>query len=78
VIRKAMPEHGVVLVLERDLGRPNENAPAKLSDLNMLVNPGGRERSEDEYAALFAVAGFHYVGATASAASVTVFEAAAA
>ena len=78
VIRKAMPEHGVVLVLERDLGRPNENAPAKLSDLNMLVNPGGRERSEDEYAALFAVAGLHYVGATASAASVTVFEAAAA
>ena len=78
VIRNAMPEHGVVLVLERDLGGPNENAPAKLSDLNMLVNPGGRERSADEYAALFIAAGLRYVGATPTAAGVTVFEAAAA
>jgi len=73
-----MPAHGVVLVLERDLGGPNENAPAKLSDLNMLVNPGGRERSEDEYAALFAAAGLRYVGSTPTAAGVSVFEAAAA
>ena len=78
VIREAMPDDGVVLVLERDLGGPNENAPAKLSDLNMLVNPGGRERSEDEYAALFAAAGLRYVGATASVAGISVFEAAAA
>lgn len=77
VIGEAMPEHGAVLVLERDLGGPNENAPAKLSDLNMLVNPGGRERSEEQYAALFAAAGLRYVGATPSAAGVTVFEAAA-
>jgi hypothetical protein len=78
VIRNAMPEHGFVLVLERDLGGPNENAPAKLSDLNMLVNPGGRERSADEYAELFVAAGLRYVGATPTAAGVTVFEAAAA
>lgn len=78
VIGKAMPEHAVVVVLERDLGAPNENAPAKLSDLNMLVNPGGRERSEKQYEALFTAAGLHYVGATASAAGITVFEAAAA
>jgi hypothetical protein len=78
VLEAAMPEHGAVLVLERDLGGPNENAPAKLSDLNMLVNPGGRERSEEEYAALFAAAGLCYVAATPSAAGITVFEAAAA
>jgi hypothetical protein len=77
VIGNAMPEHGVVLAVERDLGGPNENAPAKLSDLNMLVNPGGRERSEEEYAGLFAAAGLRYVGATPSAAGVNVFEAAA-
>jgi hypothetical protein len=75
VIREAMPEHGVVLVLERDLGGPNENPPAKFSDLNMLVNPGGRERSEEEYAALFATAGLRYVGATPSTAGISVFEA---
>lgn len=78
VIRAAMPEHGLVLVLERDLGGPNSNASAKLSDLNMLVNPGGRERSEAEYAALFAAGGLRYLGATPSAAGVSVFEAAAA
>jgi hypothetical protein len=65
-------------VVERDLGGPNENAPAKLSDLNMLVNPGGRERSEQEYASLFRAAGLRYVGATPSAAGLSVFEAAAA
>lgn len=76
VIGEAMPEHGVVLALERDLGAPNENVAAKLADLNMLVNPGGRERTEEQYAALFAAAGLRYVGATPSAAGVTVFEAA--
>jgi hypothetical protein len=75
VIREAMPDDAVVLVLERDLGGPNENPPAKFSDLNMLVNPGGRERSEEEYAALFASAGLRYVGATPSAAGFSVFEA---
>lgn len=75
VISEAMPEDAVVLVLERDLGGPNENPPAKFSDLNMLVNPGGRERSEEEYAALFATAGLRYVGATPSAAGFSVFEA---
>lgn len=78
VIRRAMPDNGVVVVLERDLGRPNENAAAKLSDLNMLVNPGGRERNEEEYAALFRAAGLRYAGATPAAVGVTVFEAAAA
>jgi hypothetical protein len=47
----------VVLVIERTLAGPNEGLEAKLSDLNMLVMPGGRERSEQEYAALFAAAG---------------------
>jgi hypothetical protein len=78
VIRKSLPEDGLVLVLEHDLGGPNENTPAKLSDLNMLVNPGGRERSVDEYAALFAAARLRYVGATPTTAGVSVFEATAA
>ena len=30
---------------------------AAFSDLNMLVMPGGRERTEEEYAALFEAAG---------------------
>jgi hypothetical protein len=50
--REAMGSDAVLLIIERDLGLPNENAVAKLSDLNMFVMPGGRERTIDEYAAL--------------------------
>ncbi len=74
-VRAAMPAHSVVLVIERDLGAPNEDAPAKFSDLNMLVAAGGRARTEDEYAALFVAAGLTYVGATPTAAGMSLYEA---
>jgi O-methyltransferase domain/Dimerisation domain len=72
--RSALPPHGVLLVVEQDLGGPNERAEAKLGDLNMLVAPGGRERSRDEYAALFAVGGFELVGVTPSESGLQVIE----
>lgn len=56
--RRAIAPDGRLLLVERVLEPPNEGAPAKLSDLNMLVAPGGRERTEEEYAALLAGAGF--------------------
>jgi hypothetical protein len=74
-IRAAMPEHAAVLVIERALGAPNEALPAKLADLNMFVMPGGRERTEDEYAALFEQSGLAYAGATPTAGEWTVYEA---
>jgi hypothetical protein len=61
--REAMGPEAVVLVIERDLGPPNENPMAKLSDLNMFVLPGGCERTVDEYAALFDRAGLHFAAA---------------
>jgi hypothetical protein len=64
--RAAMAIGATVLLVERYLGPPNETLSAKLSDLNMLVNPGGRERSEDEYAALLEAAGFRFTGFTSS------------
>ncbi|TCM50473.1 methyltransferase [Kribbella sp. VKM Ac-2568] len=48
---------GVVLVVELILGRTGQEVLAAFSDLNMLVLPGGRERTETEYAALFTAAG---------------------
>lgn len=48
---------GVVLVVEGLLGRAGFEVQAAFSDLNMLVLPGGRERTEQQYAALFAAAG---------------------
>ncbi|MGW6280271.1 methyltransferase [Kribbella sp. NPDC055071] len=50
---------GVVLVVEQILDRPGREAQAALSDLNMLVMPGGRERTTSAYAALFNTANLH-------------------
>ena len=55
-VRSLRPD-GVVLVVETVLGRPGFEVDAAFSDLNMLVLPGGRERTEEQYAALFAAAG---------------------
>jgi hypothetical protein len=73
--RAAIPAHGALLVVERDLGAPNENADAKFSDLNMLVGVGGRERTRDEFAELCARGGFALHSATPSAIGLSVFEA---
>jgi O-methyltransferase/methyltransferase family protein len=74
VVRAAMSTEARLLIVERDLGAPNADAPSKFSDLNMLVAPGGRERTEDEYAALFESAGFRLVGATRTSSELVVFE----
>jgi hypothetical protein len=55
--RRSLAPDGVVLVVETLLGRPGFEVHAAFSDLNMLVMPGGRERTEQQYAALFAAAG---------------------
>jgi hypothetical protein len=55
--RRSLQPGGVVLVVETVLGRPGFEAEAAFSDINMLVMPGGRERSEQQYAALFDAAG---------------------
>ena len=53
----ALNPGGAVLVVETLLDRPGYEAEAAFSDLNMLVLPGGRERTAAEYAALFDAAG---------------------
>jgi O-methyltransferase/methyltransferase family protein len=63
----------VVLVVERDLAA---NPRAALSDLNMLVSPGGRERTLAEYAALLEAGGFRLVGSAVTAPGFAVIEAA--
>ena len=62
--REAIAPGGALLVVERLLGAPNERPEAKFSDLNMMVAPGGRERTLEEYGALFEAAGFRLVGET--------------
>jgi O-methyltransferase domain/Dimerisation domain len=62
----------VVLVVERDL---TADPRAAFSDLNMLVGPGGRERTLREYGALLDAAGFRLTGSTTTPAGVAVIEA---
>src|SRR3954447_817485 len=69
--RRAARACTALIVIERRLADPS----AKLSDLNMLVGPGGRERAPEDYAALLAAAGYEFVGETPTAAGVSVFEA---
>ncbi|MDM0002699.1 methyltransferase [Variovorax sp. J22P240] len=61
-VRKAMAADGRVLMLERIVAPPNEGRDAKFSDLNMLVAPGGRERTREELEALLGPAGLQAAG----------------
>ena len=74
-VRRAMPLHAVLLLVEQDLGPPNQNPTAKFSDLNMLVMPGGRERTIDEYERLFEAVGLRLTGVTPAGTGVDVIEA---
>ena len=56
--RRAMSAEAILLVLERMIGPPNDGADAKFADLNMLVEPGGQERTAEEFANLFNAASF--------------------
>ena len=75
--RQAMASGTALLLVERDLGEPNDMLETRLSDLNMLTGPGGRERSQHEYAALLGEAGFDWVGFTASESAFGVYQGAA-
>jgi cyclopropane fatty-acyl-phospholipid synthase-like methyltransferase len=73
VCRRAMND-GALLVIERIVGNPNEDPATKLSDLNMLVSPGGRERTVEEFKQLFAAAGLRLDGVTHSTSGFAVME----
>jgi predicted O-methyltransferase YrrM len=70
--RRAMPPGATLFVIERLIGPPNEEPAAKLSDLNMLVVAGGRERTREEFAALFEAAALRLVDVVSTSAGVLV------
>jgi hypothetical protein len=57
-IRQSMPEGSKLLVIEHVLPPGDVPSFGKLLDLNMLVMPGGVERTEDEFRQLYESAGF--------------------
>ena len=56
--RAAIPAGAKLLAVEHVIGPPNELPVSKFTDLNMLVMLGAQERTEQQFAALFAASGF--------------------
>jgi hypothetical protein len=55
--RRAMAEHGKVLIVDMVVPETDATSFSKLLDLNMLVMNGGRERTKAEFCALLDAAG---------------------
>jgi hypothetical protein len=73
--RKAMSPNGKLLLVEMVLPVGDAFHPGKILDMVMLTCPGGTERTEAEYAALFAKAGFKLSRVVPTASPVSVIEA---
>jgi O-methyltransferase domain len=56
--RKSVNSGGKLLVVDNVIHPGNDFSPGKFLDLQMLIFPGGRERSEKQFRELFAAAGW--------------------
>lgn len=77
--RRHMPASARLLVIERNMPVRAEAGLARerfMTDLEMLVmTPGGRERTEADFRALFAAAGFRHARTVPSVSILSIFEA---
>lgn len=73
-IHAAMPDDGKLLVVESVIPPGNEPFGGKLLDLVMLLVPGGKERTAEEYAELFESAGFALSRIVSTAGEISVIE----
>jgi len=74
-ICRALPKGGRVILLEGVIPPGNEPGFGKILDLEMLTMPGGRERTEAEFRALLAAAGFALTRIVPTHSPVSVIEA---
>ncbi|HKP55669.1 MAG TPA: methyltransferase [Polyangiales bacterium] len=74
-IRSAMAPSARVLLYETVVGPRNTASLGKFLDLEMIVHAGGRERTVDEYRALFASAGLSLERVLATAGPMSIIEA---
>jgi hypothetical protein len=63
-----------LLIVERVVPDGNASSEAKLFDINMLVVPGGLERTTTEYENVLAVAGFELSRVIATKAAISILE----
>jgi hypothetical protein len=74
VCRAAMQDSATLLLVERVIFGPNGDPDSAFTDLNMLVGPGGQERTEIEYADLLAAAGLRLARVVPSSSGVSIVE----
>jgi cyclopropane fatty-acyl-phospholipid synthase-like methyltransferase len=72
--RKVIPPHGKVLLVEFSVPGANQASLGKDADMIMLAFPGGCERTEEEYRALFERSGFRLAKVTPTKSAVCVIE----
>jgi hypothetical protein len=72
--RRAMKPTSRLLVVEHVIGPPNSAPEGKFMDLTMMLMNGGRERTTEEFAMLFAEAGFRLTCATPTAATISLLQ----
>jgi SAM-dependent methyltransferase len=73
--RSAISKSGKLLIVEMIVPPGNDPAYVKLLDLEMLMIPGGLERTEEEFRRLLAAAGFQLTKSVPTQAEVNVIEA---
>jgi O-methyltransferase domain len=73
--RRALPDDGVLVLIEYCLGEANTPSVGKMVDLVMLTITGGKERTIEEHRALLAGAGFQLNRAIPVSTEVMIFEA---
>ena len=73
--RRAMRPEARLLIVESDVGAPNQSPEVKFLDLNMLVIHGACERTRGEFEALLADAQLAYVGEARTAVGMSIIEA---
>jgi hypothetical protein len=71
---RAMPETGKLLLVEMVIPPGNEPHFGKIQDLEMMLSPGGLERTGEEFRALFAAAGFELTRIIPTASPMSVIE----
>ena len=74
-IRKVLADHGRVILLDSVIAPGNAPDFGKLIDLEMLVMPGGKERTADEFRDLFAANGYELTRIVPTQSALSVIEA---
>ncbi|MGH8140688.1 MAG: methyltransferase [Steroidobacteraceae bacterium] len=72
--RKVVPAGGRVLLVEFTVPTANHASLGKDADMMMLTFPGGMERTDEEYRALFEQSGFRLAKVTTTKSAVSVIE----